>query len=265
MKISGLKKCSMVDYPGKMAAVVFVPTCNMDCYYCHNRWLLSDETTEAGRHTEDEVFALLEQRRGLLDGVVVTGGEPTLQPGLERFIVEVREMGYPVKLDTNGTRPDIVSDLVRNQIVDYVAMDIKAPPARYEAICGRQMRGFCGSSIDLDAIEASIQVLLRGTVDYEFRTTVAPELTRDDFVSMANWIRGAKRYVLQQYRPLSAEWFGSIQCLSPPPLPPERIAEWARDIQHLVGDIRLRGMGIETLEPARNNPMTLPGQSAVSA
>ncbi|MFW6286907.1 MAG: anaerobic ribonucleoside-triphosphate reductase activating protein [Candidatus Sumerlaeota bacterium] len=250
MKISGLTKCSMVDYPGKMAAVVFTPGCNMACYYCHNHWLKSD-SPEHRRFEEEDVLKTIERRKDFLDGVVITGGEPTLQSGLERFILDIRAMGLSVKLDTNGTRPDILQDLVENRMVDYVAMDIKAPPEKYESICGLNITGMCGGSVDLEAVEASITALIHGKVDYEFRTTFAPELTRADLRAMGNWIRGAKRYVLQQYRPVRAEWFGQEETLTDEPLPSETIIEWAGDIRHLVGELRCRGLGVETIDPPR--------------
>ncbi len=256
LNISGLTKCSMVDYPGKMAAVVFTPGCNMGCYYCHNRWLVKEPR---GREdlTPEAVLAFLEGRRRYIEGVVLTGGEPTLQDGLERFLVDVRQLGYAVKLDTNGTRPDILGELVENHLVDYVAMDIKAPREKYEAISGQRDAvsgqkdaAFCGDSIDMEAIDASIRILLQGKVEYEFRTTMAPELARDDLMAMARWIDGAETYVLQQYRPVSADWFGTRERLSPDPLPPERILGWAADIRKHVRSLKTRSMGIETIGTA---------------
>ena len=239
MKVSGLQKCSMVDYPGKMAAVVFVPGCNLDCYYCQNRGLLAGGS--ATPLDPEDVLATLERRRGFLDGVVVSGGEPTLQPGLERFIVDLRELGYPVKLDTNGTRPAVLAELVGNRLVDYVAMDVKAPRSNYAAMAGREL--------DVDDVDASIQVLLRGSIDYEFRTTVAPEISGPDLLEIARWIRGARAYVLQQYRPLSAEWFGRSERLSPPPHEPGLLIEWADAIRRarLVRAVGLRGVGVQTV------------------
>lgn len=254
LKISGLTKMSMVDYPGKVAAVVYTPGCNMSCYYCHNRQLIDEDRGRDGLDP-DSVLAFLKQRRLLLEGVVVTGGEPTLQQGLERFILDIRELGYPVKLDTNGTRPDVLAELVRNKLVDYVAMDIKAPREKYERISGRSDTGtFCGPSIDMEAIDASIRILLAGDVEYEFRTTLAPELDREDLIAMARWIRGARTYVLQQYRPLSAEWFGKEERLSPPPHDPALIHSWAVDLQGLVQTLKTRALGIETIGAGANNP-----------
>jgi pyruvate formate lyase activating enzyme len=254
MKFSGLTKCSMVDYPGKMAAVVFTPGCNMACYYCHNHWLKGD-SLDHHRYAEDEVLQTIERRKDFIDGVVITGGEPTLQSGLERFILDLRDMGLSIKLDSNGTRPDVLRELVENRMVDYVAMDIKASPEKYESICGLNVSSMCGGSIDLEAVEASIGILIHGDVDYEFRTTFAPDLTRKDLRSMGNWIRGARRYVLQQYRPVRAEWFGEEETLTAEPLASETIIEWAGDIRHLVGEIRCRGLGIETIDVPKSAGM----------
>jgi len=191
MKIVGFQKVSMVDYPGKIASVVFTPGCNMNCYYCHNRIILGADADRTETDPE-EILGYLLRRRGLLDGLVVTGGEPTLQRDLRYFIRDVKELGYPVKLDTNGTNPVQLRALVEDGLVDYVAMDLKAPRQRYEEICG--------ATVDLDAIEESIRFLMEGKIPYEFRTTFSPELTKRDVVSMAGEIRGARRLVLQQYR-----------------------------------------------------------------
>lgn len=240
MKITGIQKCSMVDYPGKMAAVLFVSGCNMACYYCHNHWLLEGGGDAAEREVED-ALAVLERRRGFLDGVVISGGEPTLQADLERFILDLREMGYPVKLDTNGTRPDVLSELIQNGLIDYVAMDLKATRAKYARVCG--------APVDLDAIDSSIQVLLHSRIDYEFRTTMAPDLTREDLLDMALWIQGAKSWVLQQYRPLDVEWFGSREHASPPARDANEIRRWAEAIRGYVAHLGMRGMGVETIAP----------------
>jgi pyruvate formate lyase activating enzyme len=238
MKIGGLQKISMVDYPGKMAAVVFCPGCNLNCYYCHNRGLLGGADGHED-HDPDAVLAMLARRRGFLEGVVVSGGEATLQPDLERFLLDVRDLGYPVKLDTNGTRPDVLEALVRSGLVDYVAMDLKAPAEKYGQVCG--------CDVDLDAVDRSIRILLGGRVDYEFRTTMAPELTREDLFAIVRWIRGARSYVLQQYRPVSAEWFGEEECLTPPPREAEEILAWAKDLNGFVGHLDTRGLTVRTI------------------
>lgn len=191
MKIAGLQKNSMVDYPGKLAAVVFTQGCNMNCGYCHNRCLIGSEQ----KHEvidEEYVLSFLQKRRGLLDGVVVSGGEPTLQKDLEGFLARVRGMGYQLKLDTNGTHPELLRQIIDHDLVDYVAMDIKAPLCKYRQVC-------C-SPVDTRKLCESITILKAGRVDYEFRTTYTPELNDDDLKDITHTIKGAQKYVLQQYR-----------------------------------------------------------------
>lgn len=191
MRIAGIERNSFVDYPGRLAAVFFTPGCNWRCFYCHNRSLLGPQS---GRTWLDAEVALawLEERRGWLDAVVITGGEPTLQPDLAEFIRTVRAKGFLVKLDTNGTRPDVLRALLDEGLLDYVAMDVKAPIEKYEA--------FCGVPVDHRAVNDSIDLLMASEIQYEFRTTVAPQLTSDDLRAIAARIRGARCYVLQQFR-----------------------------------------------------------------
>jgi len=207
MKIAGLEKCSLIDYPGMLSAVCFTPGCNLNCFYCHNRDLLHDgaRTTLA----TEEVLHWLDKRRGFLDGVVITGGEPTLQPDLAYFIRAVHARGFKVKLDTNGVNPEALEALLAEDLLDYVAMDVKAPPARYAEICG--VRGA------VPGVEASIDLLLNCAVDYEFRTTVIPQLAAVDVLDIAKWIQGARLYVLQQFRrPANAGARDDIRNAAPP-------------------------------------------------
>jgi len=191
MRIAGLQKNSMVDYPGKLAAVVFTQGCNMNCGYCHNRCLIGDEQKNKAID-EDYVLSFLQKRRGLLDGVVVSGGEPTLQKELEHFLIKVRQMGFSLKLDTNGTHPELLREIIDFGLVDYVAMDVKAPLCKYRQVC-------C-SPVDTQKLSQSIAILKAGKVDYEFRTTYTPELNEDDLKDITQTIKGARKYVLQQYR-----------------------------------------------------------------
>lgn len=191
MKISGIQKNSFVDFPGKLSAVVFTPGCNMNCFYCHNRILISGDNNTELIET-DTFFEMISGRKSFLDGVVVTGGEPTLQKDLGDFIKKVKDLGYPVKLDTNGTNPKVIESLINKGLVDYIAMDVKAPFGKYNEICG--------VDVDIASIKRSIEILKRGTVDYEFRTTVAPGLDMDDLCEIAWSIAGARLYVLQKCR-----------------------------------------------------------------
>ena len=191
MEIAAVVKCSFVDYPSKIAAVVFAPGCNLNCGYCHNRALLTRNNLTA-RIAPETVLWWLQGRATLLDAVVVSGGEPTLQSGLAGFVAEVRALGYLVKLDTNGTHPTVLAALLEAGLLDYVAMDIKAPSEKYDAVCG--------VPVDQRAIDESIALLMDGRVDYEFRTTIVPQLTREDILVIGNRIRGANSYFLQRYR-----------------------------------------------------------------
>jgi len=191
--IAAIVKCSLVDYPGKIAAVVFTPGCNLKCSYCHNRELITKDNKH--RNTPaSEILSWLKTRRGLLDAVVISGGEPTLQPDVSEFINDVKQLGFLVKLDTNGTQPDVLASLITQGVLDCVAMDIKAPKEKYDEVC-------CASVVQ-SAIEKSIRLLINGTLDYEFRTTIIPQLTLDDILAIGNRIRGAKAYVLQRCRTL---------------------------------------------------------------
>lgn len=193
MKIAGFHKNSLVDYGGKVAAVVFTPGCNFNCFYCHNRSLLS-APDDACLYDCEQIIRFLEKRKGLLDGFVISGGEPTLQKGLMAFIADVKSLGFPVKLDTNGSSPEVIETVVEKGLADYIAMDLKAPFERYDEICGVR--------VDIGAIRQSINLLMRGSVEYEFRTTVVPQLGHEDILVMAKVIEGARLYALQQYRPV---------------------------------------------------------------
>ncbi len=192
MTIKGLQKLTLLDYPGRLAATVFLGGCNFRCPFCHNAQLV---VRDGGQTiTEDELFNFLESRRGKLSGVCITGGEPTLYPQLPSFINRIRDLGYSVKLDTNGSNPDMLEALVVGGLVDYVAMDIKSSRERYAAVAGV-------SGLDLAKIERSVGLLLKGRVEYEFRTTVVRELhSAADFGAIGEWIRGARAYFLQPFK-----------------------------------------------------------------
>lgn len=192
MHIHGLQKLSMVDFPNKIAATVFTGGCNLRCPFCHNA-LLVTRLAESPRIDTEEVLRFLRSRRGLLDGVVLTGGEPLLQKGAADFLAQVKDMGFAVKLDTNGCFPEVLAEILDRKLVDYVAMDIKNSKEKYAATVG--IPGF-----DLAPVEKSIALLMSGNTDYEFRTTVVKELhNAEDIEAIGQWIRGAKRYYLQNF------------------------------------------------------------------
>lgn len=192
MRIGGMQKLTLLDYPGKVACTVFLSGCNLRCPFCHNPGLVLPEQSNGPGISETEVLSFLEQRKGKLDGVCVTGGEPTLQPGLPEFLKKLRELGYAIKLDTNGTNPGMLKALLQNGVLDYVAMDIKNSPSRYAETCG-------GVDI-LSMVQESANLLLDGSVEYEFRTTVCKPLhTEKEMKEIGRWLRGAKRYFLQAF------------------------------------------------------------------
>ena len=191
MKIAGLQRVTLIDYPGVVAASIFVAGCNLACGYCHNRWMIdADRVTEA--ISLEELLAWLETRRGLLDGVCISGGEPTLDPGLPDLIRLIREMGYLVKLDTNGTFPQRLEALLGEGLIDYVAMDIKAP------LDGRYA-GMAGVAISPEPVRRSMAALAKWGGAYELRTTVGPGLGEKDLVDMAAELADAPRWILQPF------------------------------------------------------------------
>lgn len=191
MKICGLQKTTLLDFPGKVAATLFTGGCNFRCPFCHNSGLLSVDAEEL--YTPGEILRFLEKRKNILEGVCITGGEPTLQPDLEDFIRDIRSLGLAVKLDTNGYRPDILKALCRKGLLDYVAMDIKGGRNRYGAAAGIR-------DLSMDRIDESVRFLLEETVPYEFRTTVVRGIHgAEDFRQIGPWIRGCRRYFLQAF------------------------------------------------------------------
>lgn len=192
MQICSLIKLSLNDYPGKMACTLFTGGCNLRCPFCHNGPLVTGNPV--AEVTEAEFFAFLDKRSGLLDGVCISGGEPLLQPDIEDFICKIKEKGFSVKLDTNGTLPDKLISLCEKGLVDYVAMDIKNSKEKYGLTVG--IEGFHTSNV-----ERSVAYLLSGKVDYEFRTTLVAEFhTPQDIVDVGKWICGAKRYYMTPFR-----------------------------------------------------------------
>ncbi|NLI21830.1 MAG: anaerobic ribonucleoside-triphosphate reductase activating protein [Clostridiales bacterium] len=189
MTFAGMVRASFVDDPGQIACVLFVPGCNYDCFYCHNRPLLSGPQQ---RIPEEEALAFLQKRVGRLDSVVVTGGEPTLQPGLIPFLRKAKALGYRLKLDTNGSRPDVVAQVLETGLCSYFAVDYKAPASRYAELC----RG----DADAAATLATLELLRTAGVDFEARTTVIPQLTPEDLLRMARELPPLPRYVLNPYR-----------------------------------------------------------------
>ena len=193
LEIHGLQKLTLLDYPGHTACTVFTGRCNWRCPFCHNASLVLRPEGQP-LIAEEEIFSLLRKRRGLLDGVAVTGGEPTLQKDLPDFLRRIRDMGFAVKLDTNGTNPAMLRSILEEGLADYVAMDIKAGRSNYPSVTGTIRPG-------LPAVEESASLLMEGRVDFEFRTTVVRELhSEEDFADIGPWLRGDEKYFLQAFK-----------------------------------------------------------------
>lgn len=193
MKICGYNKTTLLDYPGKVACTIFLGGCNFRCPFCQNSGLVVSPDLQP-EYSQEKLLAFLKKRKGILDGVCITGGEPTLANGLDDFLKEIKELGYKIKLDTNGSRPAVVKALAKQGLIDKVAMDIKACLSNYGLLTGLKYP-------DIESVRETADFLISGNLDYEFRTTVIKELhTAEDFRQIGQWLKGAKAYYLQAYR-----------------------------------------------------------------
>lgn len=193
MKIYGMEKMSLVDYDGKVSATLFTGSCNFKCGFCHNSQLVLDYCS-LPHYTEEEIFSYLQKRKGILDGVCVSGGEPTLHSDLPTFLEKIKKLGYSIKLDTNGTNPDMIKSVKENGLVDYFAMDIKNNREDYASIIGF-------NTFNTDKIQKSVEYLLSLGTGYEFRTTLIEKFhKRENIYKISEWIKGANKYCLQKFR-----------------------------------------------------------------
>jgi pyruvate formate lyase activating enzyme len=193
LPVKGMQKTSLIDYPGKICSILFLAGCNFRCGFCQNPDLITD-TGSLPSMPESEIFDFLSSRKKWIDGVCITGGEPCLYKDLPDFVRKIKETGLLVKLDTNGTAPGMLEYLVKNKLVDYIAMDIKASPERYEKVAGAEM--------EIKDIEKSIELIKNSGIEYEFRTTVVPGLfDKEEALKIGKWLKGSKRYFIQQFRP----------------------------------------------------------------
>lgn len=199
IKIYGLQKLTLLDYPGRLACTVFLGGCNFRCPWCHNGPVVLTDGTSV-LMSVGELLGFLESRKGRLQGVCISGGEPTLYPTLPRLIREIRSLGFEVKLDTNGTNPEMLRSLIDEGLVSYVAMDIKNSPGKYPATVG--LASCDGNSLSvIEGVKKSAELLMEGRVDFEFRTTLMQELhTAEDMDAIGSWLRGGEKYFLQTYR-----------------------------------------------------------------
>ena len=229
MRIQGLQKLTLLDYPGKTACTVFLSGCNFRCPFCHNTPLLTADAADG--MAEEELLAFLKKRRGLLDGVAITGGEPLLRPELPALLEKIKALGYAIKLDTNGAFPEQLEAVVRAGLADYVAMDIKNSPARYAETAGVP-------ELALTPIFRSVSFLLRATVDYEFRTTAVAELHDDaSFVQLGDWLMGAKRYFIQCFEPRETVLQAGLRAPSE-----MQLHRWAELVRPKIPAVKIRGI-----------------------
>lgn len=230
MHIGGLQKLTLLDYPGRVACTLFLPSCNLRCPFCHNPSLVLPERMEPEGWTEQAVLDFLGTRRGKLDGVCITGGEPTMQKDLPELIRKIRAMGFSVKLDTNGTHPAVLKNLMAEGLLDYVAMDIKNCPEYYSETVG-------GMDI-LNPVRESVRLLMEGDLDYEFRTTVCrPFHTMQRMTGIGRWLRGAKRYFIQNFIDS-----GDLVGRGITPVPQEEMEKFRLAVLPYIPDTSLRGI-----------------------
>ncbi|MFA7637099.1 MAG: anaerobic ribonucleoside-triphosphate reductase activating protein [Monoglobales bacterium] len=231
MNIHGIQKLTLLDYPGKVACTIFTGGCNLRCPFCHNSPLVLPEKMIETPLNLKEIFSFLEKRKGLLDGICLTGGEPLLQSDINDFLKKVKSLGYSVKLDTNGFFPDKLKGLAADGVIDYVAMDIKNSEEKYAKTCGVDY-------VDISSVKESIAFLVSGNIPYEFRTTVVRELhDEDSFHGIAKLISGAENYYLQSY-------VRSYNVISDvfSDYPPEILETFAQIVRPFVNNVSVRGI-----------------------
>ena len=231
MDIRGLQKVSLIDYPGSVCATLFAGGCNLRCLFCHNRDLVL-KPGELPLIEESEVMEYLDDKGSILDGICISGGEPTLQHDLFAFIIKVKNIGLKVKLDTNGTRPEVIRNLLDSELLDYIAVDIKAPLDKYALIVG--------DSKDLNKIIETIDLVKNSIIEQEFRTTVVPGLLdENDILHIAKSLSGCRKYVLQQFHPQDSMIDPSL--ISIKPFSRERIERLAKSCRKHIENVQLRG------------------------
>ena len=229
MKIYGLQKMTLLDFPGRVACTVFLGGCDYRCPYCHN-YELADGSAPVLMQ-EDELFAFLDKRKGLLDGVAITGGEPCLRPDLPDLLRGIRERGFMTKLDTNGGHPRMLAQILEEGLADYVAMDIKNSPAKYAVTAGLR-------ALDLAPVRESVSLLMGSGIDFEFRTTVVKEFhAAEDFEEIGRWIEGAPRYFLQPFTDRDTVPFGNLHAPSE-----EELSQYLQIVKAYVPGAQIRGM-----------------------
>lgn len=240
MKIVGIANNSFIDYPGKIAMVLFTYGCNMNCYYCHNRDIIGKVPPKVV-YTPEYIFQEIDKKKDFLEGIVISGGEPTLNTDLPIFIKKIKEKNMLVKLDTNGTNPKMLQDLINDKLIDFIAMDIKAPKGKYSNMAGWNEAN--GKEL-LKSVEKSISIIKKSGLPCEFRTTFAPTLQKEDIVSISKWLKIDKieiqKYVIQQYRPPQTKLIDTR--LSIPPHSKEYLEQTLEEVKEVIPNSSLRGI-----------------------
>lgn len=227
MRIAGFQKLTLLDYPGKVSCILFTQGCNFKCPYCHNSGLIGHENEEL--ISEEEIFSYLNKRKGILEGVVISGGEPTVQSDLTFFIQRVKDMGFLVKLDTNGSNPDLLEELVRDNLVDYVAMDIKNVLTKYKDVCG--------VNANVDRLKRSINLLKTSSIDHEFRTTIIKNIHDIDRIfEICSYVDGDNMY-LQNF-----EQSENVLGKDLEPFTKEELIEINKKVKGKYSNVKVRGI-----------------------
>ena len=231
MMIKGFQKLSLIEYPGKISAIVFLGNCNFRCHFCYNVDLVKNYN-KLPDIPEKKILDFLSTRKGLLDGLAITGGEPTLYKDLPDFIKKVKNLGFLVMLETNGSNPKMLEELVDKKLVDYIAMDIKAPLEKYDEVAGVK--------VNKKKIQESIDIIRNSKIDYEFRTTVIPKhFGKEDALVIGKWLKGSKSYFLQYFRPEKTldENYKNMENY-----PPEKMKEFADTMKPFFDSVKVRGI-----------------------
>jgi pyruvate formate lyase activating enzyme len=230
MKIGGIQKTSLLDYPDVISAIIWTVGCNFRCPFCYNKDIVLGNVQLI---PEKEIFSFLEKRKGMLEGLVITGGEPFLQKDITNFCENVKKLSYLIKIDTNGTFPEKLIEFIDKKLIDYVAMDVKAPKKKYDKLAN--------AKVNTKKIEESIKILKDSKIDYEFRTTFVPELlTKNDVIEIAEWLKGSKRFYLQQFKQNTELVSAKFQDVSP--YPKEELIKTIEDIKSYFDICEVRGI-----------------------
>lgn len=230
MKISGIQKTSLMDYPDHIASIIFTQGCNFACPYCHNPSLIPASSSNSNYYSEDKVLEFLKSRKGLTDGVVITGGEPTLQSDLLEFIEKIKTIGLKVKLDTNGSNPELLAQLINENVLNYIAMDVKAPLEAENSILGKT--GF------KESIVKSINLIKNADIDYEFRTTVVPTLhDKEKIEEIGKLIQGSQHHYIQNFRPKNTLRSDFLEIKE---FPPAKLKEFKNILSKYIEKVSIR-------------------------